>query len=164
MRTVTPGNEGGLALEGGASRALEFSDDAVTDVVKAKELGLALDFDAGAAKVLDEQSFVLFLWKDERTRERAQTLSDVAQRDAGLVLAPNPEINLRNLQPFFDDLLGDSELGIELKGPRLHGQSTGRRSRFRCLVDDAYADSKALEPQRQNQAGGSGADDEHLCC
>src|SRR5277367_3752597 len=136
MRTVTPGDEGCLATDGGAVRILEFGDDAVTDFLKAKQLRLALDFDARAAKVLDEQLFVLLLRENQRARKGTQSLADVHQRDAGFATTPNPNANVRNLKPPFDDLLGNPELRIELQGAGLHRQGAGRRSRARNLVDE----------------------------
>ena len=76
--------------------------------------------------------------------------------------ALHPQIDRRNRVPMGHHGIGEVELAIEFERPRLHGQGTGGRAGLGSLVDDADPDPELGQPERENQAGRSGADNQNV--
>ena len=50
----------------------------------------------------------------------------------------------------------------DLEGARLHGDRARLAHRSDLAVDDAQAHAQARQPQREREARGTGADDQHI--
>ena len=74
----------------------------------------------------------------------------------------DPEIDRIERTAAFGDEIGDAELLIELERACLHGERARCRAWFGRGVDDADADTQAREEQREHEARGPRAGDEHL--
>src|ERR1700674_4768029 len=64
-----------------------------------------------------------------------------------------------NLDSARDDSVVNSNLVIELQRACLHGERAGRRAWFRGFVDDSDLDAELRQPEREHEAGRSGAGD-----
>jgi hypothetical protein len=142
--------------------AFDLRDHVIAALLEAGEARAALHLHPLAPKVLDEQPFVLILRKDQHEGKRAQPPAQVGKDDPRRMLAARPQVDRREFQAQPDDLVGEPELAIELERPRVEHQGPRGGARLGRLIDDPDADPEALQPQRQDQAGGSGPDDQDL--
>ena len=145
-----------------AARSLQTSDHVIALLLEADELSEALDLDPLPTKVLDQKLFVLILGEDQQVREGAQSLAYVAEVGTSCRLAAHPDVDGRELEAAVDDLVRKTDLAIELERTRVHRERARRGPRLGRLVDDPDVGAHALEPERQDQAGRAGADDENL--
>ena len=61
-----------------------------------------------------------------------------------------------------DHGVGEVELAVEFERARLNGQGARGRAGLRRLVDDAHLDAELGEPERQDETGRAGADDQNI--
>src|SRR5262249_57696201 len=80
MRAVAAGEVGRFANFRGAVRSLQNRADLLRILVEAQELGSAFDLYAQSSQPLDEQPLVCILLVCERVGKRAQSLSELPQR------------------------------------------------------------------------------------
>src|SRR5262249_1652111 len=59
-----------------------------------------------------------------------------------------------------DDRVGQADLVVELQHPRLDGQGAGGSTWLSGLVDDPHRDAEPGQPEREDETGGSGPDDQ----
>src|SRR5256885_5622769 len=157
VRAVAAGEKGGAA-----GRSAQAADDAVARFLEVEELGPALDPYPEVPEPLDEEALVLVLRIDESVGIRAERGAERAELDMPRSPSTRPEIRGGKLETRLDHLVGESELAIELQGPHLDGESPGGRAWLLRLVDDADANAKSREPDREHEPGRSGSDDEDL--
>src|SRR5271170_4059946 len=62
----------------------------------------------------------------------------------------------------FDHGVSKIELTVEFERSRLNGRGSRGSAGLCRLVDDAHLNPKLGEPERQDQAGGTGADDQNV--
>ena len=105
---------------------------------------------------------MLVLGKDLQEGVWRQVGADLRERDACPPIALDPEADGGNLVPVGEHEIGEIELAIEFEGPRMNGEGAGGRAGLGGLVDDAHLDPELGQPQRQNQAGRSGADNKDI--
>src|SRR5579863_6115356 len=115
MRAVAPGDVGCIARVLGSIRPLQARDHTAGRFLEAHEFRLALDLNARIAQALDQQTFMLVLWKDQRIRKRAETRAHFAEDCACLPLAGHPEIRGDGSVSPLDDRVRDPDLAIELE-------------------------------------------------
>src|SRR5262249_36417083 len=134
---------------------------AVARVLEAKELDATLDDDAERTQLLDQHALVLVLSKDDRVGEGAEPDTSVAEARACHLRAPDPEVRDDKADPALHHGRRKADLLVELEGPRLHRERARGRAGLRGLVDDPDFHAQPRQPQGENEAGGSGADDQH---
>ena len=110
----------------------------------------------------DEEGFLPVLGEDQHEGKGAFALADVAERHARRVPAAFPQVDRRELDAVRDRLVGNPELAVELERARVHHERAGGRAGRIRLVDDAHVNARPLEPEREHEARGAGADDQHL--
>jgi len=103
------------------------------------------------------------LRKNQRVCKRANALSDFAEDGVGGFLASYPEIGRRNDSAASDNFVSQTDLVVELKRSRLHGEGAGGCARLGSFVDDSDADFHLSEPEREDQTGWASTDDENIC-
>src|ERR1700689_3295548 len=121
-------------------------------ILEISESCLTLDFYAERAEALDQQCFMLILWKNNGTRKGGETLSQILERNAGRGLGFDPKVHGGDLVAAVKHGLSESELLIELKRASLKCQRTRCGIGGRELVDDSDAHAESGEPQGQHQA------------
>ena len=102
------------------------------------------------------------LWQHEHKRVTAQSFFEVAERDARKGPAVEMALEKPGLFSGFDHRVGDSELAVEFEAACVNDHRARRRTCFRRLVDNAQSDAEAAEPERQDEPGRPGADDQDL--
>ncbi len=107
-----------------------------------------------------EQGLVLVLGEDEHVVVGPEAEADLVHIDRGHHLAADPQVQGADLVTAVDHRVGHADLSVELQGPRLHGQGARGGPRVRGLVDDAQLHAEFGQPQGQDQAGRTGADDQ----
>src|SRR5277367_2599835 len=105
-------------------------------ILEVGQFHLALDFYAKVAEALDQQCFMLVLRINNGKWKGCETVSHVAERNAGGGLTFDPKIQGGNLVAAVDHGLSESKLLIELERARLNRQSTRCGAGGRKLVDD----------------------------
>src|ERR1700722_208914 len=105
---------------------------------------------------------MLVLGKDLQEGKGRQIGAALLDGDARPRLAFDPKSDGGNLVTAGTHEIGEVELAIELEGPRMHGQGAGGRAGLGGLVDDADPDPELGQPERQDQAGRSGADNQYV--
>ena len=78
------------------------------------------------------------------------------------MFATHPQVDGGKSQTILDDRAGKSRLPVKLQRARMHDQRARRRPGLGLLVDDAHANAEPREPQREDQAGRSGARNQHF--
>ena len=116
--------------------------DAVLAIGEADQLGPPLDRDAEGLQPLDQQPLVLVLGKDLQERVGRQAGPHGRQRNLGLRLPPDPEIDCRNLVALGDHGIRKIELPVEFKRARLYRERPRGRAWLGGLVDDAHFDAE----------------------
>ena len=162
MRAVAAGDVGGLAHLDRAVRALQSSEHPTGSLLERQELGLALDFDAGLAQAIDQQALMLVLRKDQHVGKWTDPHTHVADYGVGDLFPGCPEVDRRHLPPALDDGVSEADLPIQLERPCLDCKGARCRSRPVRLVDDPHADAHHRQPESQDEARRSCADDDDV--
>src|SRR5215475_8288135 len=105
---------------------------------------------------------MLVLRKDVQKRMRGQIGADALERQASHRFALYPQIDRRNLVAEFEHGIGQIKLAVEFERPRLNCQGARGRSGLGRLVDDADLHPKLGKPERQDQAGWTGTNDQNV--
>src|SRR5207302_2091951 len=113
-------------------------------------------------EALDQEPLMLVLRVDEPVRIWTPACAQGSELEVRDLPRSGPEVRCRKHETRFDHLAGETELAIELQRPRLHRQSARGGPGLGRLVDDANPDAEASEPQREHEAGRTGADDENF--
>ncbi|GAB3784108.1 hypothetical protein GCM10028797_12620 [Dyella agri] len=161
-RAVATGKIGRMA---GCLRAIgqpERGAHAVMRLVKCEQLGLTLHRHSQCLQPFDQQSLVGVLRKDQPERKRAKALADLPERHPCGLAASDPQIDAGNLDATADNRIGQADLPVKLQRARLHRQGARGASCFGGLVDDPYGNAEPGQPQRQHEAGRTGAGDQHV--
>ena len=114
------------------------------------ELCRSFDRDAALRERVDQKALVLVLREGEHIRKGTQPTPHVAERDATHLSTSDPEIGGGELQSALHDVVGQSNLAIQLECARLNRDRAGRRTRLRDLVDDAHTYAESLEKERED--------------
>ncbi len=129
-------------------------------LLEPNELGLALHCHSRLRQARDQEPLVRVLRKDEEERERAQSLAHIVQWYACDARTCNPQVDRHIWQAGGDHCIGEADLAIELQRAGMDAQRTRRRARFCRLIDDSNAHTQTGQPERQDEARGTRADDE----
>src|SRR5215831_5516611 len=105
---------------------------------------------------------MLVLRKDLQEGVGSQIRADLLERNARPGFALDPQPNGRDLVTARDNEIGKIELAIEFERARVDGERTRRRAGLGSLVDDAQLHSELGQPEREDEAGGPGADNEDI--
>jgi hypothetical protein len=105
---------------------------------------------------------VLILRKDLQERVRSQISANLLERDARFRLPFDPEPDGRDFMAMDDYEIGEIKLAIKFECSRMNSERAGGRAGLGGLVDDAYFDAELGQPERENQACRSSADDQDL--
>jgi hypothetical protein len=117
--------------------------------------------DAGF-ETADQKAFVFVLRKNERIGERTDPLPHVANDNATLRLASDPQVGAPHLEPAIYDFTSKIYLIVEFKDARMHHKRP-RGSAWRGrLVHDSHSHPEMCEPQRENKSGRPRAHDQDL--
>ena len=162
MTAVAAGNERGLADVEAAVCTLEPREDAIGAFLKSDELSVPLDRDSSVAQPLNQQPLVFVLREDERIGVRANARAHRSEHRARNPAARDPRLAAGRLRATRNSAIRQTDLTVELERAGLHGDGARRRRRRRCLVDNPDLNAQACEPQRQNQTGWAGSDNQHL--
>ena len=162
MSAVAAGDVGRFAGLRSAVSVLQFCDDAIASLDKPGQLDRPLDEHARVFQTIDEQLLVLILRKDERIRVWADAAAHVAEPEVGNFPAGDPQVCRADLASAREHGVRESDLVIELERPRLHRDGARGGRRLRVRVDDAKVHPQPLQPEGEDQAGRTGADDEHV--
>ena len=119
MRAVATGDVRSFAGCFAAVGHLQPRDDTVAAIVEMDKLDGPLDFDAGLAQPIGQQSLVLILRKNEHVRKRADASAHRAEHNVRNLPALDPQIDGCKLEAALDDAGGKSDLPIELERPRM---------------------------------------------
>src|SRR4051812_10796297 len=98
----------------------------------------------------------------EHERIARQTGADVVERDAGDSAPASPQIGGPRHDAGRDDIVGKTELAIELQRARVHAKGARVRRDVVVAVDDANADAESRQHERKHQPRRPRADDEDL--
>jgi hypothetical protein len=131
-------------------------------LLEACQFSVALHRNAEVLQTLDQQPFVFVLGKNLEKRVGRQALADLGQGQARHGLTLDPEVTGLYLMAVLHHGGVQSELAIQLQRPCLDGQRPGRGAGGRGFVDDPHAHAQFAQPQRQDQPGRAGADDQHV--
>ena len=115
-----------------------------------------------ASQVVDEEAFVLVLREDEHEGEGAEALAESPRSTWRPCLPLTQRLTASTWIAARDDFVGDAELAVELERAGVDDEGARGRARFGGFVDDADADAEPGEPEGEDEAGGAGADDQHL--
>jgi hypothetical protein len=118
---------------------LQARDHTIACVLEVHQLRATLDVDAELGEAIDQQPLVLVLRIDEREGIRTDTHPHVAEHRPCHLHACYPQIRGADPPSTLDDLVGETDLSIELERTRLHRDRTRRRPRLRRLVGDLDA-------------------------
>ena len=143
-------------------RALQMHGDAVSPLLEADHLGGPIDVDAFFLQPRDQKPLMLILRVNQHVWIRAHPGTDVAESDARGFPAAHPQVGGGEMEPFSDQGVGDTHLPIQLEGAGVHHQRARGSPGLGRFVDNAHAHAEALEPKRQDKAGGSGAGDQNI--
>src|SRR5260370_38326679 len=105
---------------------------------------------------------MLILRKDLQERVRRQSCSNLLERHARLRLPFDPEPDRWDLVAMGDHEIGQIELTIKFESASMNGERAGGRAGLGRRVDDAYFDAELGQPEREDQACRSSADDQDL--
>src|SRR5215831_14886845 len=105
---------------------------------------------------------MLVLRKDLQEGVGSQIRADLLERNARPGFALDPQPNGRDLVTARDNEIGKVELAVEFERARVDGERTRRRAGLGSLVDDAQLHSELGQPEREDEAGGPGADNEDI--
>src|SRR5439155_18772123 len=105
---------------------------------------------------------MLVLWEDMQEWIRREVRADALEGQARRRFALDPQIDRRNLMAMFDHGVSKVELAVELERPRLDRQGSRGCAGLCRLVDDADFHPELSEPERQDQARGTGANDQNV--
>ncbi|RWX64036.1 hypothetical protein EN780_22010 [Mesorhizobium sp. M4B.F.Ca.ET.089.01.1.1] len=131
-------------------------------VLEGDKLGVALDLDAGALEMRDQQAFVDVLRQREGEGVGADTAAEIRQRqpcrDASRRVQGQP------LQPHAcgEHVVDDADLAVELQRAGLDRERARGLAGSGGLVEDAHRHAEPGQPQRQRQAGRTGAGNQDL--
>lgn len=131
-------------------------------ILEISQLYLAFDFDAERAEAIDQQCFMLILRKNKGEWKWSEALPKIPERNAGGGPGLDPKIHSRDLVAAVNHILSESELLIELERAALNSQRARRGAGGRELVDDSDAYPESGQPQRQDQACRTCANDEYI--
>ncbi|MNQ51970.1 hypothetical protein D3C85_659710 [compost metagenome] len=159
---VAPGQEAGLTDFLLAVGQMQRGRDAVGGLLEAGQFGVAFHRDAEGLQALDQQPFVLVLRENFQERVGCQSLADLGQWQVRHGFTLDPEVGSRHPMAVLHNRVGQPELSIQFQRPRLDSQCPGRGAWGRGLVDNPHAHAQLAQPQRQDQAGRAGADDQHI--
>ncbi|MNK99916.1 hypothetical protein D3C87_1203330 [compost metagenome] len=136
--------------------------DAVCGLLEACQFSVALHRNAEGFQALDQQPFVFVLRENLEKRVGRQALTDLGQGQVRHGLTLDPEVAGLYLMAVLHHGVVQPELAIQLQRPCLDGQCPGRGARGGGFVDDPHAHAQFAQPQRQDQPGRAGADDQHV--
>src|SRR5262252_6656349 len=105
---------------------------------------------------------MLVLREDLQERIGRQVRADLFKRQARCRFSFYPQIDRRDLVAMFDYSVGKVELPVEFERPRLNRQGARGRAGLCRLVEDADLNPELAEPKRQDEAGGTGPDDQNV--
>ena len=105
---------------------------------------------------------MLVLRENFQKRVGCKSLADLGQWQVRHGFALDPEIGGCHPMAVLHNRVGKPELSIQFQRPRLDSQRPGRGARGRGLVDNPHAHAQFAQPQRQDQPGRAGADDQHI--
>jgi hypothetical protein len=114
------------------------------------------------AQTLDEKPLVVVLRIYQKEWVRGQAHAELLERHSRDATASSPEIEMGDLGASGDHRVGDPDLSVELQCPNVDGQSAGRRARLSGLIDNSHGDTKSGQPERKDQSGRPGSDDQNL--
>jgi len=97
-----------------------------------------------------------------RHRRAPHDGADLLERDARAPIAFDPKADSGNLVAVSEHEIGEIELTIKFEGPSMNGEGAGSRAGLGGFVDDSHLDPELGQPERQNQAGRSSADDQNV--
>src|SRR5205807_9143906 len=106
-------------------------------VLEADKFRGALDRDAHLLEAIDQEALMLVLRKDERVGEGTDALPHVAEDDATLFLACDPQSGCSHLEPGIDDLARAIDLVVECQDSRTHHHRLRGGARPGPLADPA---------------------------
>ncbi|MND79788.1 hypothetical protein D3C80_715430 [compost metagenome] len=135
---------------------------AVCGLLEARQFGVTFHCDTESVQALDQQPFVFVLGENLEKRVGRQAFTDLRQGQARHGLTLYPEVAGRYLMSVLHHGVVQSELAIQLQRPCLDGQRPGRGAGGGGFVDDPHAHAEFAQPQRQDQPGGAGTDDQHV--
>ena len=95
-------------------------------------------------------------------RVRRDVSADIVKRNTRFLFALNPQIDSWNFVTALDDRIGEVELPIKLKGPRMDGQSARCCSWLRSFVDDARLEPEFALPEPKDQTGRASSDNQNI--
>src|SRR6185312_16951802 len=156
------GEIAGVAGLDASAGVAQFGGDAVRGLGEGGELDAPVHGDAGGAQTVFEQALMCVLGIDQYVGVRADAGAHGTEGRVGDAAAGDPEIGGFDLAAGGDHGGGEVHLGVELEGAGLHAESAGVGGGGGQPVHDAHLDAEPVEPQRQHQAGGSGAGDENF--
>src|SRR5262245_32037445 len=105
---------------------------------------------------------MLVLRKDLQESVGCQIRTDLRERNARPGFALDPEPDGRDLVTARDNEIGEVELAVEFERARVDGKRTRRRAGLGGLVDDAQLHSELGQPEREDETGGPGTDNEDI--
>src|SRR5215470_6137133 len=105
---------------------------------------------------------MLVLRKNLQKSVGSQIRADLFERNARPGFALDPEPDGRDLVTARDNEIGEVELAVEFERARVHRERTRRRAGLGSLVDDAQLHAELGQPQREDQPGGPGADNQDV--
>src|SRR5438105_13489517 len=134
--------------------------DAAVRFLEVDQLGPALDAHVQLFEPLDQETLVLVLRVDEPEWIGTPAHAECAKLDVRGSGASGPKIRRGEDETCLDHCVGEAELAIVLERARLHGQRSRGGAGLGGLVDDADADAQPGEPESEDEASRTGADDE----
>src|SRR5215475_10839525 len=105
---------------------------------------------------------MLVLRENLQESGRSEIRADLFERNARPGFALDPEPNARDLVTARDNEIGEVELAVEFERARVDGERTRRGAGLGSLVDDAQLHAELGQPEREDETGGSGADNEDI--
>ncbi len=148
----------------GDTFAVAFQHRAYTPFILGEgfQFGVPLHLDAVGAQLLDQEALMIVLRKSQHERVGAEAGADVLERQHGDIVAVFTQVNGVDLDAKVDHHVGKPQLAVEFQRARMHGHRAGGLAGAAVLVDDAHSDAAPRQGYGEHQAGGAGADNEHL--
>src|SRR6266481_731265 len=162
VRAVAAGYERCLAVLFLPTGSAEAGGDASALIGEAHQLGASLHSNAELLQPLDQQPLVLVLREDLQEGIGGQIFADGLKGKSCRRLALHPQIDRRHLVAMLHHKVGKVELAVEFEGTCLNRERARGRAGLRRFVDDTHLDAEPGEPERQDEPGRAGADDQNI--
>src|SRR3982751_5583748 len=161
MRAVAAGDVFALAAFGAAVWTPKDRPDLLA-LLERDECRPSFDVYARVGELRRQETLVGILRVVEHERVARQTGADVVERDAGDSAPASPQVGGLRHDAGRDDVVGKTELAIELQRARVHAKGARVRRDVVVAVDDANADAESRQHERKHQPRRPRADDEDL--